>query len=172
MLLHDLKPAKGANKEKKRLGRGTGSGLGTTAGKGHKGQKARSGGTTKPGFEGGQMPMSRRIPKRGFSNARFKVEYEIVNLKDIEQRFTDGAEVSLQTLKAVGLSHGNKNGVKVLATGVLSKKLNFTVDKVSEAARTKIEAVGGAISLIPPFKESVAVKERKEARAARKQKSK
>lgn len=175
MFIHELKPAKGANKARKRLGRGTGSGLGTTAGKGHKGQKARSGGQTKPGFEGGQMPMTRRIPKRGFSNARFASVYETVNLKSIDKYFTDGAVVNAETLKAFGLVHANRDGIKILGDGEFSKKLHFKVDKISKSALEKVEAAGGKVELIPPFKENEAVKERylaKEARKAKKQASK
>jgi large subunit ribosomal protein L15 len=168
VFIHELKPAKGANKDRKRLGRGTGSGLGTTAGKGHKGQKARSGGQTKPGFEGGQMPMSRRIPKRGFSNARFAVSYETVNLKSIDKYFTDGSVVNEETLKAFGLVHGNKDGIKILGDGEFGKKLSFKVNKISKSALEKVEAAGGTVELIPPFKEKEAVKERYLAKEAKK----
>lgn len=175
MFIHELKPAKGANKDRKRLGRGTGSGLGTTSGKGHKGQKARSGGQTKPGFEGGQMPMSRRIPKRGFSNARFAVSYETVNLKSIEKYFTDGAEVNQETLKAFGLAHGNKDGIKILGDGEFGKKLSFNVHKISKSALDKVEAAGGSVTLIPAFKENEKVKERyleRQAKRLKKQEKK
>ena len=165
MLKHELTPAKGANKERKRLGRGTGSGLGTTAGKGHKGQKARAGGGVRPGFEGGQMPMSRRIPKRGFSNARFAVVYEIVNLEDVDSCFPAGAEVNLETLKAVGLVHGKKDGIKLLGNGEITKALSFVVDKASASAEEKLKAAGGSLTLLPPFKEDAEVKARKEAKA-------
>lgn len=166
MFKHELRPAKGANKERKRLGRGTGSGLGTTAGKGHKGQKARAGGGTRPGFEGGQMPMSRRIPKRGFSNARFATVYEVVNLGDINELFKADDVVNAETLKAHRLIHGNKDGVKILGDGELTKKLAFTVDKVSASAEAKIKENGGTVKLIPPFKDKEEVRVRKEARAA------
>ena len=165
MLKHELTPAKGANKKTKRLGRGTGSGLGTTSGKGHKGQKARAGGGVRPGFEGGQMPMSRRIPKRGFSNVRFATVYEVVNLTDIEARYNAGEEVNLETLKAHKLIHGNKDGVKILGNGELNKKLSFNVHKLSGSAAEKIEKAGGSVKLIPAFVEKAEVKARKEAKA-------
>jgi len=169
MFKHELKPAKGANKERKRLGRGTGSGLGTTAGKGHKGQKARKGGgKTHPGFEGGQMPMSRRIPKRGFSNVRFAAVYEVVNLSDIEARFENGQEVNVDTLKAYTLAHGNKDGIKILGDGDIKKALTFVVNKVSASAAEKIKAAGGEIRLLPPFVEKAEVKARKEAKEVKK----
>jgi len=145
MKIHDLKPAPGSKKNKKRVGRGSGSGLGTTAGKGHKGQKARSGGGVKPGFEGGQMPLARRIPKRGFSNKKFAAVYEIVNLGSIEQKFNNGETVSLETLVERNLVKGNKGGVKVLAEGEFTKKLTFVVDKISESAAAKIKELGGEI---------------------------
>ena len=173
MFKHELKPAKGANKERKRLGRGTGSGLGTTAGKGHKGQKARKGGgKTHPGYEGGQMPMTRRIPKRGFSNARFATEYEVVNLDDIEMRFESGQEVNRSTLKAHALIHGNKDGIKILGDGEIKKKLTFVVNKVSATAAKKISAAGGEVKLLPAFVEKAEVKARKEAKEASKAKKK
>lgn len=165
MLKHDLKPGKGANKERKRLGRGTGSGLGTTAGKGNKGQKARAGGGVRPGFEGGQMPMTRRIPKVGFSNVRFATVFEVVNLGDIDAYFNDGDQVNAQSLKAMKLIHGNKDGVKVLGDGELKKKLSFTVDKVSASAKDKIKAAGGSVTLVPAFKMNEEVKKRKDAKA-------
>lgn len=145
MELHDLRPAEGARKKRKRLGRGSASGQGTSAGKGTKGQKARSGGKVRPGFEGGQMPLTRRLPKRGFNNAKFATVYEIVNLEDINNRFKDGDEVNVLTLKEKGLARGNKDGIKVLGDGELSKKLKFDVEKVSAAAAEKIKAAGGEI---------------------------
>jgi large subunit ribosomal protein L15 len=145
MELHDLRPAEGARKKRKRLGRGSASGQGTSAGKGTKGQKARSGGKVRPGFEGGQMPLTRRLPKRGFNNAKFATVYEIVNLEDINTRFNDGEEVNVLTLKEKGLARGNKDGIKVLGDGELSKKLKFDVEKVSAAAAEKIKAAGGEV---------------------------
>ena len=139
MFLHDLKPAKGAKKLRKRLGRGSGSGLGTTAGKGTKGQKARTGSKVYPWYEGGQVPLTRRLPKRGFTNAKFKKEYEIVNLKDIDALYSEGEIVSFDTLKEKGLIKGRVNAIKILGEGDLSKKLVFKVDKVSKSAHGKIE---------------------------------
>jgi len=114
MLLHDLKPAKGAKKSRKRLGRGTGSGLGTTAGRGNKGQKSRTGSKVYPWYEGGQVPLTRRLPKRGFTNARFKNEYKIINLDDIDRVFSDGETVCIETLKQKGILKGNVSSVKIL----------------------------------------------------------
>jgi large subunit ribosomal protein L15 len=144
MKIHDLKPAPGSKKSKKRVGRGSGSGLGTTAGKGHKGQKARSGASIKAGFEGGQMPLIRRLPKRGFTN-RFAKEYEIVNLKILEERFNEGDIVSVETLKEKNIIKGNKDGVKILGDGELAKKLVINVDKISDAAAKKVKERGGEI---------------------------
>lgn len=142
MELHDLKPAPGANKNRKRLGRGSASGHGTTSGKGHKGQKARSGGGVRPGFEGGQMPLNRRLPKRGFNNARFATTYETVNLETIDARYTDGEVVNLETLKDKNLVKGNKDGIKVLGNGEITKKLKFEIDKMSGSAKEKCEKAG------------------------------
>lgn len=145
MRLEELKPSPGARKKSKRVGRGPGSGSGKTAGKGHKGQKARSGGSIRLGFEGGQMPLIRRLPKRGFNNAAFKTRYAIVNLDDLEA-LTDGTAVDEALLRKEGLVRGQIDGVKILARGALTKKLTITGAKCSEAARRKIEAAGGAIS--------------------------
>ncbi|WP_022850600.1 50S ribosomal protein L15 [Limisalsivibrio acetivorans] len=145
MELHDLRPAPGSKKNKKRVGRGSASGLGTTAGRGTKGQKARSGGGVRPGFEGGQMPLTRRLPKRGFNNARFATVYEIVNLTDIEKKYSDGEEVNIKTLSDKGLVKVKSNGVKVLGKGEITKKLKFEVEKVSGSAAEKIKAAGGEI---------------------------
>ncbi|MDR2049953.1 MAG: 50S ribosomal protein L15 [Treponema sp.] len=138
----------GANKKKRIIGRGQGSGRGTTAGKGNKGQQARSGGKTYVGFEGGQMPLYRRLAHRGFSNYPFKTEYRVINLKQIEVSFADGETVSPATLAAKGLSKGSCP-VKILAVGELSKKLIFEVEKVSAAARGKIEKAGGTVTEKP-----------------------
>lgn len=145
MKLHDLKPAPGSKKNKKRVGRGSGSGLGTTAGKGHKGQKARAGGGVRPGFEGGQMPLARRIPKRGFSNKNFSAVYEIVNLGSLEDKYNAGETVDINTLREKNLIKGNKGAVKILGEGEFTKKLIFSVDKISESALSKIKGVGGEI---------------------------
>jgi len=141
MKLHELSPAPGATKETKRIGRGHGSGQGKTAGKGHKGQKARSGGGVRPGFEGGQTALARRIPKRGFNNI-FATEYAIVNVKDLE-RFTDGTVVDTELLKASGLVKKELDGVKILGNGELTKNLTVKAAKFSAAAKEKIEKAGG-----------------------------
>ena len=146
MKLHELKPAEGSTKSRKRVGRGNGSGLGNTAGRGDKGQKARSGGGVRPGFEGGQMPIMRRIPKRGFTN-NFGREYSIVNVCDLEERFESGAEVSIESLFAVGLVNKVQDGVKVLGDGDLTKSLTVRVQKVSKTAAGKITAAGGKVEV-------------------------
>lgn len=146
MRLHELQPAPGSRKEPKRKGRGTGSGLGKTAGKGHKGQKARSGGGVRPGFEGGQQPLARRMPKRGFRNP-LKKEYTIVNLGQLEI-FESGTEVTLETLLAAGVVKSFKDGVKILGTGELTKALTVRVNGVSQSAAEKIAAVGGKVEVI------------------------
>jgi large subunit ribosomal protein L15 len=141
MKLHELAPAPGANTESYRRGRGHGSGNGKTAGKGHKGQKARSGGSIRPGFEGGQMPLQRQIPKRGFKNI-FATEYAIVNVGDLEI-FENGTVVNEQTLVEAGLLKKTLDGVKVLGNGELTKQLTVEVAAFSESAKQKIEEVGG-----------------------------
>jgi large subunit ribosomal protein L15 len=146
MKLHELKPNPGAKHRKRRLGRGESSGLGKTSGKGHKGQKARSGASIRPGFEGGQMPIARRLPKKGFNNAQFKTQYAIVNLSDLEAKFSDGDQVDEATLRAVGLVKGVCDGVKVLGNGDLSRKLTVSVDKISAAAKEKVEKAGGSVA--------------------------
>jgi large subunit ribosomal protein L15 len=140
MFLHELKPAKGARKLRKRLGRGSGSGHGTTAGKGTKGQKARTGSKVYPLYEGGQVPLTRRLPKRGFRNGKFKKEYKIINLIEIEKKFDDGETVTYETLKEKGLVKGEKKNIKMLGRGNLSKKLIFNVDLISSGAKSKIES--------------------------------
>jgi len=145
MKLHELKPAPGSTHATKRLGRGTGSGHGKTSGKGHKGQKARSGGGVRPGFEGGQQPLYRRLPKRGFTNI-FKKEFVVLNVRDLE-RFENGAEVTIQSLYEMGLIKAVKDGVKILGTGDLTKALTVKVDKVSQAAADKIVAAGGKVEV-------------------------
>ncbi|MDP4584301.1 MAG: 50S ribosomal protein L15 [Verrucomicrobiales bacterium] len=146
MRLHDLKPTPGSKHRRRRVGRGESSGLGKTSGKGNKGQKARSGASIRPGFEGGQMPLARRLPKKGFNNAQFKTQYAIVNLVDLEIKFADGDEVNEQSLRNVGLVKGTFDGVKVLANGELTKKLTVAVEKVSAAAKEKIEKAGGSVA--------------------------
>jgi large subunit ribosomal protein L15 len=146
MKLHELKPAAGSTKAKKRLGRGNGSGLGNTAGKGHKGQKARSGGGVRPGFEGGQMPITRRLPKRGFTNI-FGKEYTVVNVGDLEERFEAGAEITVDSLFEVGLIKKQRDGVKLLGQGEVTKAFVVKVDRTSQAAADKITAAGGKVEV-------------------------
>jgi large subunit ribosomal protein L15 len=143
---YNLHAPVGANRQKKVLGRGQGSGRGTTSGKGHKGQKARSGGGAYVGFEGGQMPLYRRLAHRGFSNIRFKQEWQIVNLNEIEKRYETGETVDYASLYKKGVIKG-KAPVKILANGDLSKKLSFNVDAVSASAREKIEKLGGDVKV-------------------------
>jgi large subunit ribosomal protein L15 len=142
MRLHNLKPRPGSKHRTKRLGQGESSGRGKTAGRGGKGQTARSGSSIRIGFEGGQMPLIRRMPKRGFNNARFTTQYNGVNVSDLN-RFEDGARVDELALQAVGLSNGRSDGVKILGNGELSKKLTVIASAFSASARTKIEAKGG-----------------------------
>lgn len=142
--LSNLSPHPGSRKQRKRLGRGPGSGLGKTAGRGHKGFKARSGSGIKPGFEGGQMPLQRRLPKRGFRNP-FRKYYAVVNLRDLND-FAAGSVVDRAALEAAGLISAKDSLVKVLGDGELSVALTVAVDKVSESARSKIEAAGGSVS--------------------------
>ena len=147
MKLHELRPSEGAFKTSKRLGRGVGSGLGKTSGKGHKGQNARSGGGVRPGFEGGQLPLFRRLPKRGFSNAPFKVEYATINVSDLE-KFEDGAVVTPELLKEMGILKKQLAGVKVLGNGELTKKVTVKAAKFSKTAVEKIEKIGGKAEVI------------------------
>ncbi|MBT2681163.1 50S ribosomal protein L15 [Bacillus sp. ISL-35] len=146
MKLHELKPAEGSRKERKRLGRGIGSGQGKTAGKGHKGQNARSGGGVRPGFEGGQTPLFRRLPKRGFTNINRK-EYAVVNLDSLNV-FEDGTEVTPELLIETGLVRKELAGVKILAKGSLEKKLTVKAHKFSSAAEEAIKAAGGQTEVI------------------------
>ena len=141
MKLHELSPNPGAGRDVKRVGRGHGSGNGKTAGKGHKGQKARSGGSIRPGFEGGQTALARRIPKRGFNNI-FATKYAIINVSDLEQ-FVDGTVVDTEILKAAGLIKKEMDGIKVLGNGELTKNLTVKAAKFSAAAKEKIEKAGG-----------------------------
>ena len=146
MELSNLKPKKGARHAKKRLGRGPGSGHGKTSGRGEKGQKSRSGYSGKRGFEGGQMPLHRRLPKRGFTNI-FKTEYAVVNVSDLE-RFDNGASVDEAMLRQAGLVKGSHDGVKVLGDGELSKKLTVSATKFSKSAKEIIEKAGGTVQEI------------------------
>ena len=136
----------GANKKKRIVGRGSSSGLGSTAGKGNKGQQSRSGGKVYVGFEGGQMPLYRRIARRGFSNYWFKKEFAIVNLRDLEARYADGETVNKETLVLKGLAKKADELIKVLGDGELTKKLTVAVDKVSASAKEKIEKAGGSVT--------------------------
>lgn len=146
MRLHDLQPRPGAKKRRKRIGCGESSGHGKTSCKGHKGQKARAGKGIRPGFEGGQMPLYRRLPKKGFSNAMFKDVYEVVNVAALNA-FEDGSTVNEQALREKGLVNRGCDGVKILGNGELSRKLTVQVDKVSASAREKIEKAGGSIAV-------------------------
>ncbi|MBP3329082.1 MAG: 50S ribosomal protein L15 [Clostridia bacterium] len=147
MKLHELSPAAGSTKERKRIGRGAGSGQGKTAGKGHKGQKARAGRGMRPGFEGGQMPLQRRVPKRGFNNI-FRDVVVTVNVADLEARFDNGAVVDVAALKDAGLVKNYFDSVKVLGNGELTKSLEVKVNAYSESAKQKIEAAGGKAEVI------------------------
>lgn len=143
MKLNELRPAEGSVQERYRKGRGPGSGNGKTAGKGHKGQNARSGGGVRPGFEGGQFPIYRQLPKRGFNNKRFATVYATINVSDLN-RFEDGAIVDIQTLLAARVIRKAQDGLKVLGNGELNKKLTVKAAKFSAAAKEKIEAAGGS----------------------------
>ena len=145
--LHNSKPRPGSRHRVKRLGCGESSGHGKTSGKGHKGQKARSGGSIRLGFEGGQMPLIRRIPKRGFNNTAFKISYAPVNLGDIELLFEPGS-IDETVLRGKGLVKGTWDGVKILGDGTLTKKLSLKVNAVSASAREKIEKAGGSIEIV------------------------
>jgi large subunit ribosomal protein L15 len=147
MKLHELSPAEGSKKSVKRVGRGHGSGWGKTAGKGHKGQKARSGGGVRPGFEGGQMPLQRRLPKRGFNNI-FAKEVVAVNLSTLNRKFEDGAEVTIDALVEAGVIKNSFDAVKILGNGKLEKKLNVKVSAYSAAAKAAIEGAGGKAEVI------------------------
>lgn len=147
MKLHELSPNEGSVKSKKRVGRGIGSGLGKTSGKGHKGQNARSGGGVRPGFEGGQLPLFRRLSKRGFNNYNFRTVYAVVNVGDLE-RFEDGTTVTIEMLKESGLVNKELDGIKILGNGKLTKKLTVKANKFSNTAKEKIESVGGKIEVI------------------------
>ena len=146
MKLHELSPVEGSKKDAKRIGRGHGSGWGKTAGKGHKGQKARSGGGVRPGFEGGQMPLQRRVPKRGFNNI-FATEYAVVNLSDLNT-FEDGAVVDAAALIEKGIIKKEYDGLKVLGNGELSKKVTVKAAAFSASAKDKIVAAGGKYEVL------------------------
>jgi len=148
MKLHTLAPNKGAKHRVKRLGCGESSGHGKTSGKGHKGQKARSGSGTRVGFEGGQMPLHRRLPKRGFNNVNFKTKVEVVNLAQIEKAFNDGDTVNEESLRKAGLINRACDQVKVLGLGELTKKLTLVVDTISASAKEKVEKAGGSVEVL------------------------
>lgn len=149
MRLHDLKPRPGAKHRRKRLGQGESSGHGKTSGRGGKGQTARSGSSIRIGFEGGQMPLIRRIPKRGFNNARHTTRYIPVNLESLNQ-FSDGARVDIEQLRKAGLANGRAEGIKILGDGELTKKLTVSAHAFSESARAKIEGKGGTCEVVAP----------------------
>jgi large subunit ribosomal protein L15 len=146
MKLNELRPAKGATKNRKRVGRGSGSGLGKTAGRGHKGQKSRSGGNIPAWFEGGQLPLTRRLPIKGFTNYTRR-EYEVINLSDLERSGLEGT-VTIAVLRTAGLVTRSRMPVKVLAMGEVTKALDLHVNAISAKAREKIEAAGGTIELV------------------------
>lgn len=147
MKLHEMMPNEGATQKRKRVGRGVGSGLGKTSGKGEKGQNARSGGGVRPGFEGGQLPLFRRLPKRGFSNARFKTRYATINLSDLN-KFEEGSVITPELLKDMGLVKKQLDGIKVLGNGKLEKKLTVKAHKFSITAQKEIESHGGKIEVM------------------------
>lgn len=152
-MIHEITAQVGKNKAARRIGRGPGSGHGKTAGRGHKGAKSRSGwsGSQHPLYEGGQMPYFRRIPKRGFSNAQFRRDYAVVNIKTLEANFDDGAEVDLHALAAKHLAPGDKLPLKVLGEGELTKKLTVTAARFSASAKQKIEQAGGTANLVDRY---------------------
>ena len=147
MKLNSIYPSEGATKTRKRVGRGPGSGLGKTSGRGENGQKSRSGYSRKAGFEGGQLPLYRRIPKRGFSNALFKKEYAVINLSDLN-KFENGSEITPELLKEMGILKNQLYGVKVLGNGTLEKKLVVKAHKFSKVAKEQIEKLGGKAEVI------------------------
>ena len=147
MKLHELSPAEGSKKAARRIGRGHGSGWGKTAGKGHKGQKARAGHGMRPGFEGGQMPLQRRIPKRGFNNI-FAKEIVAVNVGTLERKFENGATVDINALVEAGVVKGSFDGVKILSNGSLTKSLTVKATAFSKSAKEKIEAAGGKAEVV------------------------
>ena len=148
MNLNELYPFAEDRKSRKRVGRGSGSGLGCTSGKGNKGQNARAGGGVRPGFEGGQMPLHRRLPKKGFNNTRFQDKILIVNLSQLERVFEAGATVDENTLRAAKLVQGPCDAVKLLGNGTLTKSLNVVVDFVSASAREKVTQAGGTVTVL------------------------
>ena len=148
MKLHELKPAEGSKRARRRVGRGIGSGMGKQSTRGAKGQNARTGGGVRPGFEGGQMPLHRRLPKKGFNNTRFQDKILIVNLSQLERVFEAGATVDENTLRAAKLVQGPCDAVKLLGNGTLTKSLNVVVDFVSASAREKVTQAGGTVTVL------------------------
>jgi large subunit ribosomal protein L15 len=146
MMIHEITEKVGKYKARKRVGRGESSGTGKTSGRGHKGAGSRSGNSRRPYFEGGQMPLARRIPKRGFSNAEFRKHYHVVNLKTLEARMDDGAEINVQTLAEARIIRDTKLPLKVLGEGDITKKFTVTAGKLSASAKAKIEAAGGSFT--------------------------
>ncbi len=161
-----LHAPEGANKKKRIVGRGSSSGRGTTAGRGNKGQQSRSGGKTYVGFEGGQMPLFRRIAQRGFSNYPFRKEYTIFNLRELEAKYADGETVDVDSLTRKGLLKKLRDGVKILGDGDLTKKLTVNVDKVSASAKAKIEKAGGTVKAAVSAKSEKAAKKAEKADGA------
>lgn len=152
MMIHEITAQTGRYKKRKRVGRGHGSGLGKTSGRGHKGARSRAGYSRRPGFEGGQMSFIRRMPKRGFTNTQFRNLFHIVNVQDLEARIEDGVDVDTSMLVEVGLIRDDKLPLKVLGHGALTKKLNITAAKFSASAKQKIEAAGGTVNEVTRVK--------------------
>ena len=152
MMIHEITEQVGRSKSRKRIGRGHGSGSGKTSGRGHKGAGSRSGYSSKAGYEGGQMPFARRIPKRGFSNHPFRREYHVVNVKALELAFEAGATVDAAALVEKGLIRDTRQPLKILGEGEVTKALNVTADRLSGSATSKIEAAGGTVNVIPRTK--------------------
>ncbi|MCH2142227.1 MAG: 50S ribosomal protein L15 [Phycisphaerales bacterium] len=166
MMIHEITSKVGRYKGRKRIGRGPGSGHGKTSGRGHKGAGSRSGHKRRAYFEGGQMTWARRMPKRGFTNAIFRTEYHVVNLKTLEQRCEDGATVNLETLSKVGIIRDTKKPLKILGEGELTKRLDVTAAKLSKSAMAKITAAGGNVTEVPLKKWTRPAKTVKKAAAA------
>jgi len=148
MRLHNIKPRPGAKHRRKRLGCGESSGLGKTSGRGHKGQKSRSGGGPRSTFEGGQMPLYRRLPKRGFNNARFKKYYAVINVGTLNDVFDEGTTVNEEVLRDAGIIKGRYDGLKILGEGEVKKKFTIEADKISVSAKEKIESAGGQVKAV------------------------
>lgn len=165
MMIHEITITVGKYKARKRIGRGHGSGHGKTSGRGHKGAASRSGWKRRPGFEGGQMPLVRRMPKRGFSNADFRRLFHVVNLKQLEVRCEDGATVTAESLAEAGIIRDTSLPLKVLGEGTLSRKLNITAAKFSASARAKIEEAGGTVTVVTKTKWTRAAAARAKAAA-------